>query len=119
MKMLTAAALLALALTAGCATVGTDFADSKLPQLQPGTTTLAQATELLGAQPKQTVRHDNGSVTYIWQYVSASAVGVSTNKSASLIFGADGKLVRVGQLVNVPLADSDRERLRVVGSSRI
>lgn len=103
----------------GCASVGTEFRPAALSQVQPGQTTMAQAAELLGSPPQQTVRTDNGVTTLIWRHVVAAPGVVTKNQSITLLFGPDGKLVRVGHLINVPISDADRHRLRVMAESTL
>ena len=118
--MKTIATLIAcVALLLGCATLGRDFSAAALQRMQPGVTTLADASALLGGAPMQTVRHDSGQVTQRWQYIAAGPVGVVANKSVTLIFDAAGRLVRVGHLINVPVSEADRVRLRVMAESNL
>ena len=44
--------ILAIALLAGCASTGNNFNAGNLARLEPGITTVAQASELLGARSK-------------------------------------------------------------------
>ena len=107
------------ALVAGCATSGRDFSAAALQGMQPGITTVDDASALLGGAPMQTVRHDNGLVSQRWRYIAAGPVGVVANRSVTLIFDAAGKLVRVGHLINVPISEADRVRLRVMAESKL
>lgn len=111
--------LVLAALVAGCATVGQGFDAGAIARLQPGQTTIDGAAQLLGAPATSTVRHDNGTVTQSWQHIAAGPLGVSANRSMTLIFGPDGKLVRAGHLVNVPISDADRTRLQVMAESKL
>ena len=109
MKRLLAAAFAALLIT-GCATatVGKPFNAANVAQLQEGVSTTADARSLLG-EPWQVQTNGSGEQLYLWQYVRSDAtsglvtVNVdTTTQQAALVFGADGKLLRAHNLINVP-----------------
>jgi hypothetical protein len=116
MKRWISAAVTAL-LIAACASAGKDFNGAKLPELQPGVSTVADATRVLGADPGQTIMLANGTRHVTWQYVTSSGfTGRTEIKQATLVFGTDGRLVRVLSLVNVPLDETARQRLQPVST---
>lgn len=97
-------------LIAGCATatIGKPFPVSNVSQLRVGTSTIAEAKNLLG-EPYQIQTTGNGEQLYIWQYIRSDATSglISTNvqtntQQAALVFGSDNRLQRVQQLINVP-----------------
>lgn len=99
-----------VAVLAGCATstVGTPFPAENVAQLRTGVSTTAQARALLG-EPWQVQTNAAGEQLYLWQYIRSDASSnlVSTNvktstQQAALVFGADGRLLRVQNLINVP-----------------
>lgn len=104
---LMATAILAVA---GCATatVGTPFNAQNTAQLRVGVSTATEARSLLG-EPYQVQTGANGEQLYIWQFVQSHArsgfasMNVQTNtQQAALVFGRDGRLLRVHNLINVP-----------------
>lgn len=102
---------------AGCASSGTNFEAVNLPQFEPGSTTTAEATALLGAPPVQTIMLADGGTNMVWRYITSSGfTGETTIKEASLVFNSQGRFVRVFQLVNIPLSDADRQRLQPVSA---
>lgn len=109
MKRMLIAAVAAL-LVAGCATatVGKPFNAANVGQLQEGVSSITEARSLLG-EPWQVQTTGTGEHLYIWQYIRSDAksalVTVSvdtTTQQAALVFGADGKLLRAANLINVP-----------------
>ncbi|MEQ6331507.1 outer membrane protein assembly factor BamE [Pseudomonas chengduensis] len=97
-------------LISGCATstVGTPFPAENVAQLRTGVSTTAQARALLG-EPWQVQTNAAGEQLYLWQYIRSDATSglVSTNvktstQQAALVFSADGRLLRVQNLINVP-----------------
>lgn len=97
-------------LMAGCATatIGKPFPVNNVSQLRIGTSTVADAKNLLG-EPYQIQTTGSGEQLYIWQYIRSDATSglVSTNvqtntQQAALVFDEDNRLLRVQQLINVP-----------------
>lgn len=97
-------------LTAGCATatVGKPFPGNNVALLRPGLSTTEEARSLLG-EPHQVQTNAAGEQLYTWQYIRSDAtsglvsMNVQTNtQQAALVFGADGRLLRVHNLINVP-----------------
>lgn len=109
MNRLLIAALAAL-LIAGCATatIGKPFPANNVGLLRVGLSTTEDARSLLG-EPYQVHANGNGEQMYVWQYIRSDAtsglvsMNVQTNtQQAALVFGTDGKLLRVQNLINVP-----------------
>lgn len=101
---------LLVAALAGCATatVGKPFPANNVAQLREGVSTTADARSLLG-EPWQVQTNGAGEQLLIWQYVRSDArsglvsMNVETStQQAALVFGGDGRLVRVHNLINVP-----------------
>ncbi len=99
-----------VAALAGCATstIGKPFPAENVAQLRTGVSTTAQARALLG-EPWQVQTNAAGEQLYLWQYIRSDATSglVSTNvttntQQAALVFSADGRLLRVQNLINVP-----------------
>jgi hypothetical protein len=80
-------------LTAGCASVGTDFNVATVQSLQPGMTE-AQVIQILG-QPNTRTRLMDGSEQLGWVYGHSSAFGSTTGRAAMLKFGADLRYIGV------------------------
>lgn len=78
-------------LTAGCATVGTNFDVATVQSLRPGMSE-AQVVQVLGP-PNTRVRMPDGSEMLGWTYAHANAFGSATGKGAMLKFGPDGRYI--------------------------
>lgn len=118
MKTSIAACATALVLTLmGCATAthGNDFVAVNVAQMQPGRSTIGDASRLLGRAPD--VSHvGQGGVVQTWTFISSSANGFTgrvetTSKSLTLMFGQDGVFQRLVSAQNVPLKAADQVRL--------
>lgn len=95
---------------AGCATSGNKFDHSGVSKLQPGQTTLDDATSYFRAQPYQVVRRDDGLIYASWVYTFATSSRAKV-ESIGLLFGADRVLMRLVNFQNVDVSDADLERL--------
>lgn len=80
-------------LTAGCATVGTNFDVASVQSIQPGTSE-AQVIAMLG-RPNVRTRLTDGSEMLVWSYGHAAAFGSATGKSAALEFDPAGRYIGV------------------------
>lgn len=90
-----------LLILSGCASSGRDFNESAITQLQPGITTLMDATTLLGSKPVQTVNRADGYSVSFWRYIQVNGLVATTHqKEVGLVFGPDGRYVRVFHQVN-------------------
>ncbi len=92
--------ILAFALLVGCASTGNNFNADNLAKLEPGITTVAEASELLGAKPTQTINRSDGKRGVVWQYVNSTAFAGTDIKQAVLLFDEQGHFLRVVQTIN-------------------
>jgi hypothetical protein len=93
MKQGITVAVLALALaTAGCVSMGPNYDPAAVAQLTPGMDK-AQVIAVLG-HPTTTVTSTDGSQTMMWTHATGSMLG-SDARSVMLMFGADGKYVKM------------------------
>jgi hypothetical protein len=84
--------IIALLLT-GCAS-GTNYNPASVSQLQPGMSK-EEVVKMLG-KPNSVTAMANGQTILVWARAKVSPFGASS-RSASLIFGADGKLLQTYQ----------------------
>lgn len=82
----------AVALLAGCASVGRDFDMQAAGSLEPGLT----EAELLSRLGEPTVRAvlPDGRQRLTWVHSKASMFGAAKAKSVSVVLGPDGRLMR-------------------------
>lgn len=92
--------ILAITLLVGCASTGNNFNADSLAKLEPGITTVAQASDLLGAKPTQTINRADGKQGVVWQYVNTTAFTGTDIKQAVLLFDEQGHFLRVVQTVD-------------------
>lgn len=91
-----------LCVLAACSTTGAFFKTSQLQQIVPGQTTLPQAITILGTAPDATYRQMDGTITARWAYKASFVTDAAyVRKELSLLFGPDGRFVRVVDSVNV------------------
>lgn len=114
-KLMGALALVIL-LTAAKATVGTDFNDANLAQLQVDRTTLPEAVALLGGEPRSAEVGASGATAYTWQFVQTKAGAWSgkvatQQKLAVLVFNTDGTFQRILRLQGITLDTESQRRL--------
>lgn len=118
MKLFKVCGALALVifLAAAKATVGADFNDANLPQLQVDATTLPEAIALLGTEPQSAKVGATGATAYTWHYVQSKAGmwsgKVSTEqKLVVLVFNTDGTFQRILQMRGITLDAGSNKRL--------
>lgn len=87
------AMLLASLGLAGCMTVGHKFDPEQVNRLQPGTSTISQATTLLGP-PSAISSFPNGTRLLQWQYVQGT-LGGGSGAHVAVLFDESGRMVRV------------------------
>lgn len=110
---------LGLGLIVGCASseIGKDFNEAQLVNFQKGQTTYKEAAAQLG-QPSNSQLTAKGNWLHSWSFVRAEALVVQTsvthNKSMTLVFGPDEKLLGIIQYKGFTLPESDRTRLLAV-----
>lgn len=109
LKALAAAMLLALA---GCVATGHDFNSISLGDMTPGQTTMAQAVYLLAAPPDQIFPQSDGTTIAVWRvHVTMLTDSVYATQEARLLFGPDGRLMRLIDTTNIPLSTQTRQKL--------
>ena len=114
-----AASLAAAVLLAGCAFSGNGLNTAGLDRIVVGRTTLAQASEDLGAQPTDTWQQGD-SLLARWAYKGTVATDAFyARQEVWLRFGPDGTFQRMENSINVPVlrhprtaAEADREAAR-------
>lgn len=92
--------ILAITLLVGCASTGSKFNADNLAKLEPGITTVTEASELLGAKPTQTINREDGKQGVVWQYVNTTAFSGTEIKQAVLLFDEQGHFIRVVQTID-------------------
>jgi hypothetical protein len=93
MRRVIATALL-LFVALACTTVGNKFDPSRAEQLTPGTSSIEDATNLLGAPSSETNLAD-GTKLLQWQYVQGTALGTGSGAHVAILFDATGKMIRL------------------------
>lgn len=78
---------------AGIAT-GSGFDSAALPRLRPGETTLAQAVELLRAEPMSKNYGLDGSITALWSTIAVKGKNVQY-RQATVLFDSEQRMVRI------------------------
>ena len=87
---------------AGCSTAGESFRASQLGRIVQGRTTLAQASQDLGAEPVNTWQQGD-TLLARWAYRGTVATdAVYFRQEAWLRFGPDGRFLRTENTINVP-----------------
>ena len=81
-------------LISGCVTVGHKFDLAKVDLLTPGASTVEDATRLLG-EPSAESDMPDGTKLFQWQYSQGTAFGTGSGSHVAILFGADGKMIRV------------------------
>ena len=110
---------LGMSLIVGCASseIGRDFNESQITNFQKGQTTFKEATALLGP-PSNSQLTAKGNWLHAWSFIRAEAVviqsSVTHDKSMTLVFGPDEKLLGIIQYKGFNLAEPDRARLLAV-----
>lgn len=110
-KLFLAGVLLAVA---GCSTTGNQFTTTDLRFLERGKTTLAEAVDLLEAEPVNIYRQADGSSMARWSHTATLATdAVYFNQELWLAFDAYGRFVRIVKSNNVPHANLYQDGRRV------
>jgi methyl-accepting chemotaxis protein-1 (serine sensor receptor) len=109
LKALAVAMLLALA---GCVATGHSFNSAALGDLTPGQTTMAQAVYMLNAPPDKIYPQSDGTTMALWRVHATWLVDtVYVTLEAMLLFGPDGRLVRLVDGTNLPLSSGAQQKL--------
>lgn len=111
-----AVAAMAGAAVSACAITGHNFDDSALGGLVPGQTSFFDTKVALRAQPVDVYPQGDGTTLARWAH-KASFVndGLYHRKEAVLLFGPDGRLIRLVDTTNILLEPWQRERLLGTG----
>lgn len=106
------ATLLLAALLGGCVSVGTNYSEAGVAQLQPGMTKAA-VVQMLG-KPTSTVTMSDGRQQLGWVYSQGSMFGAKA-RSLTLPFSHDGRLLQVpgGPAIEGPPAVATTSAARV------
>lgn len=89
--------LLMLLVTACSKQVGQSFDVDAVRAFQPGITTEQEAVATMG-RPVAITTGASGNRLLQWQYVHAQAFGASGGTHVAVLFGPDGKLIRVAHI---------------------
>lgn len=81
-------------LALACVTVGHKFDLARVDQLTPGASTIEDATRLLG-EPSAESDLSDGTKLLQWQYSQGTALGTGSGAHVAILFGADGRMIRV------------------------
>lgn len=73
---------------------GKAYDPSGLARLKPGETTLAQATDLLGAEPTAKNYGNDGSITAVWSAVTVNRSNIQSRQTA-ILFDTGQRMVRI------------------------
>jgi len=113
MRLRPVLAMLGMAgLLAGCATSGRNFDPGQLSMLTPGESTLDEAAYALGAAPTMLYGQSDGGTLALWSFKATFVSdGLYSRKQAMLLFGPDGRLVRLVDTTNVLLEPWERRKL--------
>ena len=98
---------LVLSLSISCETMDPSMGPSKAPsfrdedaaRLRPGMSE-EEVTKILGSKPQSTLTHPNGNKEMTWSDRISGGIdssGKEENKAISILFGPDGKMIRVSQ----------------------
>lgn len=99
---------------AGCSTTGNQFDTTDLRFLEPGYTTLQEATALLQGEPANVYRQADGSAIARWAYTASLATdAVYFNRELWLAFDSAGTFQRIVKSTNVPHANLYQDGRRV------
>lgn len=108
---------LLISVIVACASTGHRWDHKALKALRAGSTTEAEAVELLGKPTSRTNFGDNGRIL-IFQHVEVIYVATTESKTISLLF-EDDRLVRIVQAINLSDELLDEVELHVPIQSRI
>lgn len=112
-------AALGLSLVIGCASsqIGQDFNVEQLVSFHKDQTTYKEAVGLLGL-PSDSQLTAKGNWLHSWSFVRAEGIvnqtSITHNKSMTLVFGPNEKLLGIIQYKGFPLTEADRTRLMAV-----
>ncbi|WP_019939087.1 hypothetical protein [Bordetella sp. FB-8] len=106
---LAAAMLLVLA---GCVATGHGFDSTALADFKPGQTTMAQAVYLLNAPPERIYPQSDGTTLAFWRFhLTLLTDGAYGTQEAMLLFGPDGRFVRLVDGTNLLISPATKQKL--------
>jgi len=109
LKALAVAMLLVLA---GCVATGHGFNSAALADMTPGQTTMAQAVYMLNAPPDRIYPQSDGTTMAFWRFhVTVLVDRVYGTQEAMLLFGPDGRLIRLVDGTNLLLSPAAQQKL--------
>lgn len=109
LKVLAVAMLLVLA---GCVATGHGFNSAALADLTPGQTTMAQAVYILNAPPDKIYPQSDGTTMAFWRFhVTVLVDRVYATQEAMLLFGPDGRFIRLIDGTNLLLSPAAQQKL--------
>lgn len=85
-----------LLLSTACVTIGHKFDPSRADQLVPNQSTEGDAARLLGRPTTETFMAD-GTRLLQWSYSQGTALGTGSGAAVSILFTAEGKMIRLVQ----------------------
>lgn len=92
-------------LVSACSTTGNNFDTSGMYLLEPGVTTMDQASALMHAEPTNVYRQLSGAATARWAHKATLATdAVYFNRELWLAFDANGRYTHIVKSVNIPRA---------------
>ncbi len=108
-KALAASMLLFLA---GCVATGHGFDSTALDDFKPGQTTMAQAVYLLNAPPERIYPQSDGTTLAMWRFhVTLLTDGAYGTQQALLLFGPDGRFIRLVDGTNLLISSATKQKL--------
>ena len=109
---LKAFAVAMLLVLAGCVATGHSFNSAALADMTPGKTTMAQAVYMLNAPPDRIYPQSDGTTMALWRFHATWLVdSVYVTQEAMLLFGPDGRLIRLVDGTNLPLSSGAQQKL--------
>jgi outer membrane protein assembly factor BamE (lipoprotein component of BamABCDE complex) len=87
-----------LALSISCSTTEPSIRDSDVARLRPGMSE-EEVTRILGSRPQSRLTQPDGNTEMTWTSLSGGTIfgpGKEQEKIYSILFGPDGKMIRVG-----------------------
>ena len=87
-----------LALSISCSTVEPSIRDGDVARLKPGMSE-EEVTKILGSKPQSRLSQPDGNTEMTWSSLSGGTIfapGKEQDKTFSILFGPDGKMIRIG-----------------------
>lgn len=90
---------LILALSISCSTVEPSIRNSDVARLKPGMSE-EEVIKILGSKPQSRLTQPGGNTEMTWSSQSGGtifSIGKEEDKTFSILFGPDGKMIRISQ----------------------